>query len=266
VNNYLRETYEDIIKASTLEQCWSLTLDTLTQFGLSEGMVVWINDGIDQPKSFNYLCSYSGSFLDDYLYLGGGANDPCVQVPVRYRNKSSLSGPLIKWKDIDHWLSKQPTSEFASAAMEELSETYKLHSGYTAVFADTLNSPLFGVGIGGPSLTENEFNKLTVPNYDTISTIICLFGALVKRHTDSLPANFINNKAQNRSKQITLTAREKDILEWLADGHKLQTIADDYLHRSLSTLNKDLNQLKHKMSAKTIDELIAKALLGGLIQ
>lgn len=258
----LRATYEDIIKAPTLDQSWQLVLTSLAEFGLPEGMVVWMKNGIDKPESFDYLCSYSGGFLNDYLSIGGGESDPCVQVPVRYKHKLSFCRPLTNWKDIDEWLSKQLTSEFASAAMEELSENYKLHRGYSAVFSDTLNSPLFGVGIGGPSLTENEFNTLTAPNYDTISTLICLFGAVAKRHSESACSNFIHCDPQN----ITLTARETSILQWLADGHKLQSIADDHLHRSLSTLNKDISQLKHKMSVKTIDELVAKALLAGLIQ
>lgn len=257
----LRATYEDIIEAPTLEQSWLLVLKSLTEFGLSEGMVVWINNGIDQPKDFDYLCNYSGRFLDDYLSIGGGESDPCVQVPVRYKNRALFSNPLISWKDIDHWLSNQPSTQFASVSMEELSETYKLHCGYTAVFSDTLNSAQFGVGIGGPLLTESEFNTLTAPNYGTISTLISLFGAVAKRHSVPACSNFIHSDPQN----ISLTTREASIIQWLADGHKLQSIADDHLHRSLSTVNKDISQLKHKMSVKTVDELVAKALLAGLI-
>lgn len=114
-------------------------------------------------------------------------------------------------------------------------------------------APVAGINLGS-SLPEAEFKKIMQENGATLLSLAYLF------HNAS-----IRQLWQERSGLKALSVRERDCLQYLADGLRQDGIAHK-LGLARVTVELHLREARKKLAAQTLNEAVAKALVFGEIR
>ena len=114
-------------------------------------------------------------------------------------------------------------------------------------------APVAGISLGS-SMDESELKKIVQEHGPTLLSIAYLF------HNAS-----IRQIWQDQAGSAPLSQREKDCLQYLADGRRQDSIAE-HLGLAGVTIEMHLRKARHKLRARTLNEAVAKALIFGEIR
>jgi len=114
-------------------------------------------------------------------------------------------------------------------------------------------APVAGISLGS-SMDEGELKKVVQEHGPTLLSIAYLF------HNAS-----IRQIWQEQAGSKPLSQREKDCLQYLADGRRQDSIAE-HLGLARVTVEMHLRKARHKLRARTLNEAVAKALIFGEIK
>ena len=114
-------------------------------------------------------------------------------------------------------------------------------------------APVAGISLGS-SMDESELKKVVQEHGPTLLSIAYVF------HNAS-----IRQIWQEQAGSKPLSQREKDCLQYLADGRRQDSIAD-LLGLARVTVEMHLRKARHKLGARTLTEAVAKAVIFGEIK
>ena len=253
---------------TTVKETWDTFMAAMASIGLEAGMLVFSPGGEVQRNRFFTYSDYSDGFNRDYINLGGAANDLTVQLALqefwRYRQHRIDGVALAEWKDIDKMVANNPHFvEERHLAIEELSRDYKVERGFSCLLPspmqmDTHDIATGGLGLAAPGISDADFEGAIMPRQNDIVAAIKLLRINLKRFNYAETASLFTQELPR------LTDREATLVHCLADGLLVKQIAGGRLPLSEYQIYKDIQALKAKLGATSIEEMVMVALMLGL--
>jgi len=253
---------------ATVEETWNTFMTAMKGIGLDAGMLVYSPGGDIERNRFYTYSDYSADFNRDYMRLGGAANDLTVQLALqefwRYRQHRIDGVALAEWRDIDVMVAQNPEFiEERHLAIEELSRDHKVERGFSCLLPspiqmDVMDVATSGLGLASPGISDADFDGAIMPRQKDIADAVKLLRINLKRFSYSDTCSMFEQELPQ------LTERESALVHYLAEGLRIKTIADEKIHRSVYQITKDIQALKRKLNATSIEELVMVALMLGL--
>lgn len=195
----------------------------------------------DAAGEFISFSNLSPDWLDAYQELGLHKADYTVQHCL------TKTDPLL-WSDLDDRVAHMP-GQFKEAT----------HIGYDYGLVNGITLPLRSVGffragislVADKSLKPVEVNRQISAMFSDIQQSMEIFHAFVDRSHLSAPF-------------YDLSSREIEVLQWLAQGLKLDAVAFR-MGTARSTVEKQALSARRKMKSATITQAVAKAALLDLL-
>lgn len=242
----LVDLYSQLSHASSIEQAWELYFREMEKMGFQHGLYGLVMHHLVEDSSQFVLSNYSESFSLEYENLGGPEADAtaiwCLKNDGYIKWNSPVAMKLLEGIPKD------------TTAIEELSESYGIRNGLSLSMRQPKFGQYGGVGLSATGIRDKEFDRDIYHYRDYIVQASCLFETFAERHLKTgVMADLERDKGQ------AITPSEFEVLRWLAAGFKLQEIADEKVYRSIDSINLYVRSLKKKMNARTVDQLVAKA-------
>lgn len=238
---------EDLAKAETPEA----RFDTLTA-GLAKLGLDTINYGFFDVQAAA-LAQADIAFLttmsDDWMRYDVDRNLSLTDSHV-LRVRAGKITPYFWGESVINRLNSREQHTTASEAMEA-----GLRSSLCVPLTSPMDPfvPVAGISLGS-SMGESELKKVVQEHGPTLLSIAYVF------HNAS-----IRQIWQEQGGSKPLSPREKDCLQYLADGRRQDSIAD-HLGLARVTVELHLRKARHKLRARTLNEAVAKALIFGEIK
>jgi DNA-binding CsgD family transcriptional regulator len=255
----IMDFYEDLYESRDVDHCFHQYMNYVGQFGLSGGVLVsspYVMTCPLESDNISYVSAYDPGFFRDYLAAGGVKNDLSAQLLFATRQNKidfCISDDNCCASEL---LGREVTRE--ELLIKEISLDYQINFGY-AVSLDTYAGRMTrGFGVSAVGMGKEEYRHEVVSHEREIKQANYFLGLALRQF--QLPEG-----DTCRDALFNLSSRQYDLLRWLADGLRLQEIADSKIHRSVHTINKDLQVLKRMLQASTQEELVAKGIIMGLI-
>ena len=233
------------------EECFDQYIKHISQFGLTNGILLTVSN--NEIGEYDIYSNYNPQFVSEYEELGGVSNDISAQLLLNGPKKLLHFNPTENHIRSLDFLNRDITKE--ELAIEELSFDFNIREGYASILNKVAATAIQGIGVSAVGMSQKEYTKDVVPFEKELDQINHLLALSLKRFTPSIKAIH----------HAELSPRQYDLLRWLADGLRLQEIADNKVHRSIHTINKELYSLRSNFDVSTTEELVAKGMFLGLI-
>jgi len=238
---------EDLAKAETPEARFNALTAGLAKLGLDT-----INYGFFDVQAAA-LAQADIAFLttmsEDWMryYVGRNLSQSDAHV---LRVRAGKITPYFWGESVISRLSSREEHDTASEAMEA-----GLRSSLCVPLTSPMDpfAPVAGISLGS-SMDEGELKKVVQEHGPTLLSIAYLF------HNAS-----IRQIWQEQAGSKPLSQRERDCLQYLADGRRQDSIAD-LLGLARVTVEMHLRKARKKLRALTLSEAVAKALIFGQIR
>lgn len=231
-----------IAEAATIEKVWELTVSALGSHGFERvnyGFTRYrVGIGIGDPDDAMFLSTHSlervKAFHTSGLYLRTPefrwVRENVGACSWRYLKEQRETGSL-------------PDSEVD--AMDEIG-AQRARAGYTVSFAETLPRSKGAMGLAAKTgVSQDEVDAYWAHHEDEILALCNM--AHLKLSQMPMPVG-----------RARLTARQTEILEWIADGKTVQDISL-IMGLSVSALEKHLRRAREVLSVETTAHAVAKA-------
>ncbi len=255
----IMDFYEELNRSTDADHCFYQYMGYVGRFGLSGGVLVsspYVMTCPFENDNISYVSAYEPGFFSDYLAAGGVKNDLSAQLLFATRQNKidfCINDDNCCASEL---LGREVTRE--ELLIKEISLDYQINFGY-AVSLDTYAGRMTrGFGVSAVGMNKEEYRNEVVSHEREIQQANYFLGLVLKQFQQPE-----DNKSRNAVPE--LSQRQHDLLRWLADGLRLQEIADSKIHRSIHTINKELQMLKKLLQASTHEELVAKGIVMGLI-
>ncbi|MDF1762150.1 MAG: helix-turn-helix transcriptional regulator [Oleibacter sp.] len=245
-------------------------MDEMKPLGLENGMMVYCPGGQPDRDRFLYHSNYSDAFTSDYDSAGGAAHDLTVQLALKQfcSPKHFLvdSLPLVEWRQVEELTQLHPELLTPKAqAIEDASKVHNVEFGFSCLMHtkgresqnQSMAAMVSGVGLAATGISEDDFVRGILPHTSQIAQAIQLLEMTLRR--------FALGGASGLYDIPQLSERERNLLGWLADGLRLQDVADNKANKSIDTINKDIKALKKRFNANTREELVAIGMMLGIL-
>lgn len=237
------EGLKALTQAVTLEEAWPIVLERLDSYGFDQVLYAatqfrTLNDYGDLTDAVilsNYPSEYTQRFLGEEYYK----NAPTVAWV------SQNPGASISWA-VSHEAWRKGELTPAQIRVMELNVQYNIRNGITISFPRISQRSNGGVGLCSTGMTQDEVDKLWLTKGLEVE-VLCNLAHL---KLNDLP--FIS--------QRSLTARQRDALEMVADGKTIQDIAQLW-SRNTATVEKHLRLAREALDVDTTAQAILKASL-----
>jgi DNA-binding CsgD family transcriptional regulator len=233
---------QDSLNCTSDEELFDLLNKWVLPLGLDRNIFCLMTDhlSIQEPAYHGKICGYPEDWMRHYQANNYQDIDPI-------RKEVMLSQRIFTWEKTNHY---QPYNTKESRMMHE-AEDAGLRDGVAVSLQNTFNEIVafgFASSSGGVELSTEtlcSLKLLSIQFYDCYQRLKSL------RPT----AGF----------RVHLTNREKEILQWVAQG-KSNTVIGDILNISERTVNFHLQQAYQKLHTCSRTTAVLKAIRLGLIQ
>ena len=237
--------YEELKISSNLDDLFQRMMKLQGNYGISSGLYgvsycksTAQHDGI--TDSLFLKTNYSKDFLDHF------GSEEFLDDDITAIHCLSKTTPLI-WHEYDRYYDVNDNQRYY---MEEGAYQFDMSVG-VAIPVRFNEFGGGGMGLSAQGLGANEFIKIWSSYQHEITTITKIFDELTR-------TKFVDD-------EFKLNAREKDILNWLANGITIQEIAYK-LNLGSSTIETQLRSARIKLGAKSNIQAITKAMVFNLIK
>jgi LuxR family transcriptional regulator len=231
-----------IAMAQSIEEAWDLGVRTLNAFGfehINYGFTRFqhTND-IGDPDDALFLTNHSSEHVRSYFESGFFARTPMFRW-VR-ENVGAMSW---RWAQTERDAGRLTDSEIK--AMDE-NRRIGVRAGYSISFAPTSSRSKGAMGLtAGSDITQDQVDAIWTEHGDEILALC---------NTMHLKLTQLPYPVQRRA----LTDRQREALEWVADGKTTQDIAL-LMEISSAMVEKHLRLARDALSVETTAQAVAKA-------
>lgn len=231
-----------VFDADSLEEVWSLHNALMNNYGFDRLLYGFtryktensFGDLQDALTLSNHTKAYLDKYLGDALYLNGPI--------VRWLRDNN--GP-VSWGWIDEQIAAGNLSD-KEINVHKLNLSMGLEAGYTIAFKDISSRAKGGIGLcARPGLTQADVDKIWAEKGQEIT---------VANNAMHLKITQLPFNGQRRP----LTPRQKEVLEWVADGKTMQDIAL-IMDLTSATVEKHLRLARETLDAETTTQAVMKA-------
>jgi DNA-binding CsgD family transcriptional regulator len=241
-----------IKQCGTIDQSWAYFLKTINKLGFDSAMYILTFEGRKNNYSGIYLSNYNASFLNEYdklLFATGDIHDVAVSWCLN-------NDDVIEWES-DLFSSLQ-TKE--NKIFDDLAADYNMAHGLSIPIRS--RSHIYNGGIG--LCAENVSSKVFKNDIRYNIPIAYHFGNILHDHLNKLEQNFMLING-SRTNVTNLSILEIETLKWLVAGFTIKQISDEKMYKSIESINKYIHSAKIKLNVRTRDQLIARAMILGVI-
>jgi len=233
---------ESLVHARTIEEIWALHCRRMADFGFDRLLYGFtrfhssnsLGDLEDTLILSNHDHAYLQSFLDEGLYH----HAPMVKWTVQ--NEGACS-----W----NWVEAQARAGFLSQAERQVLEVNLRHgisAGYSIAFPAATARAKGGIGLcAAPGIDQAQVDRL----WDQHGREILVLNTLAHLRICSMPY---------ASARRALTSRQREVLEWVADGKTTADIAA-IMGLTAATVEKHLRLAREVLDADTTAQAVMKA-------
>lgn len=244
MNRALAQTAEDLRACPDLEAFWKRSLTELERFGIPHIFFGAVASPLEvRPERLTSSVFWRSNYPASYFETFG---------PDTFLDNEETAVHCISHSDIIFWHHSDareipPEHQLRTEIERELG----FNVGFTVPASHFSPAQYGGFGVSMPYLSADEFPRYWRNSRRRILGLLGLIDAgLRQQHMGGL---------------IGLSAREADVLTWLACGLRPDEIAER-LGIGYRTVDKYINRARHKLRATTRDQTVAKALIFNLIR
>lgn len=234
-------TFERMIEAGSVPEVWHIYLDTAAEFGFTRVLYGYTTDRAGQPYGdldhALYLSNHESAYLETFIGKGLYKDAPMVRWAAdtvgaaswRLVSEAYLAGRLT------------PTER----RVVEFNQSMGVTAGYSISFKDVSTRAKGALGlVGAPGMTQDEVDAVWEREHRHLMAL----STLLHLKVTSLP----------RTVPSTLTQRQREALEWVADGKTTQDIAV-LMGISTAMVEKHLRLAREALDVDTTAHAVAKA-------
>lgn len=233
---------DQVLKCSSVEAVWALHIEMMSKYGFDRLLYISTNlrtHGVwGDISDALILTNYEKEFLD--VYIGQGLHKQATVARTEGYKPGAYS-----WQ---HSLERPDTRELTKAEMSlaELRAKWEIKAGYTIWFGEISERDRAFIGLcARRELAQDDVNSLWVERGNEI----CMLNNLVHLKLSQLP---------HMGSWNPLTARQREVLQWVADGKTTKDIAQ-IMRLSEGTVAKHLQLARKAFGVETTGQAIRKA-------
>lgn len=234
-------TLERMIEADTIKEVWSLYLDWVSDFGFDRVMYgftpYWQSESFDEVENLLFLSNHDQDYLDTFIGKKLYRDAPMVRWATENVGAAS-------WREVaEAYVAGRLTP--AERRVIEFNRAMGVVAGYSISFKDVSIRAKGGVGlVARRDITQDRVDAI----WDEHGRLLLIVSTLMHLKVSTLP----------RRVGTPLTQRQREALEWVADGKTTQDIA---LLMGISTamVEKHLRLAREALDVETTAHAVAKA-------
>lgn len=266
LNDPIQQFILDISHCNSFEACWKLYAETMKGYGILHvgyGILPTLQSDLSETivhttypdEMIDYYLQNDG-FINDYMIRSNVMlNDAFVWITEEKKRKRWVEHHSAKWGG-DNFPQRFELNK--SESLLSIIRDFKIENGLCFSFTrDTTSS---GVSLSATDMSRAHFADHVLPHQNDLKVISLLF--------HQFSSQFSRNVTLVGAKSVgvlPLTQSEIDTIKWLAHGFSLQVIADQKLFRSIESVNGYVRNAKVKLNANSRDQLVASAIILGII-
>ena len=237
----VQESIRGIVYATAVEEVWKILLDAVQTAGFDNvlyGFTRFHTDyGFGDDNDHLFLTNFNRDYMQGYFLEG------------RYRN-----GPLVRWAvdnaGVCSWRWVQDHYHELSDAEREVADfnwSKGVTAGYTIAFPNSLRryKGAIGMSLAPGAGTQEDADAIWARHGEALELLSCT--AHLKLISMPLPRRM-------------LTKRQREVLEWIADGKTVGDIAQ-ILGLNRATVEKHLRLARESLGVETTAQALLKASL-----
>ncbi|TMV68101.1 LuxR family transcriptional regulator [Thioclava sp. BHET1] len=255
----MSELFSLMLEAETIDRIWELYLQGIGEFGFVKSMYSYThfrNVDPDQLEDVLFLSNHDKDYLD--VFLGQGL----------YKH-----GPMVRWSlrniGAQSWRIVHEAYEAGNLSPDErhvyeFNRKMGVSVGFSISFDNMSARAKGSVGIvTPPEVTQDEADALWQKHSRPLYNLSLLMH--LKASNLPKPAGYVTNLPQGLAApqphvSPTLTARQREALEWVAEGKTSQDIAV-LMQISTAMVEKHLRLAREVLDVETTSHAVAKATL-----
>jgi DNA-binding CsgD family transcriptional regulator len=144
--------------------------------------------------------------------------------------------------------------------MEELSLDFNICNGATIQLKTRYTRSSSYIGLSATDSTQREYERDVIRNFDLALSL----SHILEMHLSQFEPYQMLDSATHSAMQ-PLHALEQETIRWLSHGCSIREIADKKMYKSVESINLYIKRAKQKLQVRTRDQLIARAVLLGLV-
>jgi LuxR family transcriptional regulator len=234
-------TLERMIEADTIKEVWALYLDWVSRFGFDRVMYgftpYWPSASFEDVENLLFLSNHDQAYLDGFI-----------------GKKLYRDAPMVRWasENVGAASWREVAEAFAAGRLTpgerkviEFNRSMGVVAGYSISFKDVSVRAKGAVGLAARrDMTQDKVDAI----WDEHGRYLLIVSTLLHLKMSTLP----------RLVGTPLTLRQREALEWVADGKTTQDIA---LLMGISTamVEKHLRLAREALDVETTAHAVAKA-------
>jgi LuxR family transcriptional regulator len=234
---------EAVLNSRDIKMIWDLHCQEMAQYGFDRLIYAFTSfrtAKIGDLSDVLVLSNHTQAYLDEFLHAGKFRDAPMVNWAANH------DGPM-SWR---HTAERMNRGEMTPAELEvmELNKLHGVCAGYSIGFGDMSSRAHGAIGlVGQHGLSQDDVDRIWDENARTLLTM----NRLVHMRISNMPF---------ATSHRPLTDRQREVLEWVADG---KTTADIALIMGLtpSTVEKHLRLAREALDVDTTAQAVMKASL-----
>jgi DNA-binding CsgD family transcriptional regulator len=238
----------EIAQARTIDDVWNQVVQAFAPLGFSRlnyGLTLFRNEtSIGDPDDALYLSTADAAYMNEYFNGGHFARTPVFRWVM-----TNTGACTWRWVDEARAAGTLPQSELDAL---EVNARMGVKAGIAISFPETGQRIKGAIGlIADIGMTHDDVDAIWAARGDEINAIAHMMHFKIT----SLP---------RRAARRSLTARQREALEWVADGKTTQDIAI-LMGVSVAMIEKHLRLARDALSVETTAQAVAKATILNMI-
>lgn len=228
-----------ILTASTIEEVWDLHVESMKSFGFDRLIYGFTRfrtgNGLGNRNDLLVLSNFEPSYVHAFINEGKYLSAPMVKWAVE-----NVGACSWRWMQDHH-----DTFTPEQLKVIEFNREQGVIAGYTIGFAETSTRSKGAIGLAARAgLSQTDVEEIWARD----GLLIHVLNDVVHLKIISLP----------QSGGSPLTARQREVLEWVADGKTTQDIAT-IMGVAPATVEKHLRLAREALSVETTAQAVIKA-------
>jgi len=234
----------ELTNATTVEELWDVHTRQMASYGFSKLIYAFTryysastNVAVGDPQDWVLLTNLSSEYIDHFIAEGLYFNGPMVRWALQ--NDGACS-----WR----WMEEMMSTQMATNKEREViafNHEHGVKSGYTLSFRSVSHRSKGAIAlIGGDGMSQHSVDQIWAEHGDELMVLnnVMHLKVLALPHSGSRK----------------LTARQREVLQWVGDGKTTQDIAL-LLGLTAATVEKHLRLARESLDVETTAQAVLKA-------
>lgn len=233
-----------VTNAQSLEELWDMHTRRMAEYGFDRLLYGYTNfrtsNSLGDPADFVVLSNHDRRYIREYIDNGLYFHAPMTQWALE--NEGSCS-----WSRVHSLLASGALTE-AQRKVVQFNQSFQVNAGYSISFRAISSRAKGAIGLTArPDMTQEDADAI----WDRHGMDILVMNNVAHLKITSLPYS---------SPHRSLTARQREVLEWVGDGKTTQDIAT-VLGISRAMVEKHLRLARQSLGVETTTQAVLKATL-----